>query len=100
MYEFHYNYIKIKYNANLLFTDTDRLVYEIKTNDVCEHFYKDKKLFDFSHYPKDSKFFDPINKSVIDKMKAELKEKQICDFLGLKSKIYYSKIIDLDNEEN
>ena len=31
MYEFHYDYIKIKYgnNAKLLFTDSDRLMYEI-----------------------------------------------------------------------
>ena len=34
MYEFIYNYIKRKYNANLSFTDTDSLVYEIETNDV------------------------------------------------------------------
>ena len=29
MYELHHNYIKSKYNANLLFTDTDSLVYGI-----------------------------------------------------------------------
>ena len=46
MYEFHYKYIKRKYNANLLFTDTDSLIYEIKTEDVYEDFYKDKNLFD------------------------------------------------------
>ena len=34
MYESHYKYIKRKYNANLLFSDTDKLVYEIETNDV------------------------------------------------------------------
>ena len=46
MYEFHYNYIKNKFYADLLFTDTDRLVYEIKTKDFYEDFYSDKDLFD------------------------------------------------------
>ena len=50
MYEFHYKYIKNKYNAKLLFTDTDSLVYEIKT-DVSEDFYRGKSMFDFSDYP-------------------------------------------------
>ena len=31
MYEFHYKYIKSRFDANLLFTDTGSLVYEIKT---------------------------------------------------------------------
>ena len=34
MYEFHYNYIQSKYNAKLLFIDTDILVYEIEIKDV------------------------------------------------------------------
>ena len=36
MYEFHYDYIKNKYgnNSTLLFTDTDNLMYEIKTENV------------------------------------------------------------------
>ena len=38
MYELHYKYIKIKYNAKLLFTDTESLVYEINTDDVYEDF--------------------------------------------------------------
>ena len=51
MYEFKYKYIKSKFDANLLFTDTDSLVYEIKTEDVYEDFYKGKNFFDFSDYP-------------------------------------------------
>ena len=51
MYEFHYKYIGRKFDAKWLFTDTDRLVYEIKTKDVYEDFYEDKNLFDFSDYP-------------------------------------------------
>ena len=49
MYEFHYDYIKNKYgnNSRLLFTDTDSLVYEIKTEDVYKDFSSNKELFDF-----------------------------------------------------
>ena len=38
--EFHYDYIKNKNDSksNLLFTETDSLMYEIKTEDVWEDF--------------------------------------------------------------
>ena len=39
MYEFHYKHIKRKFDSKLLFTDTDSLVYEIKTEEVYEDFY-------------------------------------------------------------
>ena len=46
MYEFHYDYIKNKYDnsSKLLFTDTDSLMYEIKTEDVYEDFSNNKCL--------------------------------------------------------
>ena len=88
MYEFHYKYIKNKFDAKLLFTDTDSLVYDIKTKDVYEDFYLDKDLFDLSDYPLHSKFFDPVNKKVIGKMKDEFIVKTISEFGGLKSKMY------------
>ena len=56
MYEFYYKYNKSEHNANLLFSDTDSLVYEIEANDVNEH----QNLFDFSDYSEDSKFFDLV----------------------------------------
>ena len=59
----------------MLFTDTDSLTYEIKSEDVYEEFFKDKHLFDFSNYPKDLKFFDATNKKVIAKMKESQNEK-------------------------
>ena len=80
-----------------MFTDADSLVYKIKTKDVYEHFYLDKYLFDFSDYPLHLKFFDPVNKKVIGKMKDELKGKVISDFVGLKSKMY--SLISVYNEE-
>ena len=65
MYDFHYSYIKRIYDAKLLFTDTDSLVYETKTNEVYEDFCKDKDLFDFSDFSQDSKFFDLVNKKLL-----------------------------------
>ena len=35
-YGFHYNHIKRNYNAKLLFTDTDSLIYEIGTYDISK----------------------------------------------------------------
>ena len=70
MHDFHYSFIKKHFDAELLFTDTDSLTYEVKS-DVCDNFFKHKHLFDFSNYPKDSKFFDKTDKRVIDKMKDE-----------------------------
>ena len=71
MYKFHYRCIKNKFDAKLLFTDTDSLVYEIKEKDVYKRFNLNKDLFDFSDYPLHSKFFDLANKKVIGKMKDE-----------------------------
>ena len=39
MYHFHYNFIKKKFDAKLLFTETDSLTYEIKSEDVYEEFF-------------------------------------------------------------
>ena len=50
MYAFHYKDIKSKFDAKLLFTDRDSLIYKIKTEDVYEDFYQDKNLFDFSDW--------------------------------------------------
>ena len=97
MFDFHYNYIKEKYNnkAELLFTDTDSLMYHIKTKD----FYKDilsdiYKKFDTSDYPSDHKSGIPngINKKVIGMFKDEVAGKQITHFVGLRPKLYSFKI--------
>ena len=69
MYDFHYNFFKKHFDAELLFTDTGSLAYEIKSENVYEEFCQHKQFFDFSNYPKESKFFDETNKKVIGKMK-------------------------------
>ena len=88
MCDFHYNFIKKNFNAELLFTDTDSLIYEIKSENVYEEFFKWKDLFDFKNYSKDSKLFNETNKKVIGKMKDEFGGVIVSEFVGLKSKMY------------
>ena len=52
MFDFHYNFIKKHFDAELLFTDTDSLAYDIKSEDIYEEFFKHKHLFEFSNYKK------------------------------------------------
>ena len=68
----------------MLFTDTDSLTYEIKSEDVYEAFFKWKDLFDFSNYSKYSKSFNETNKNVIGKMEDEFGG----GIAGLKSEMY------------
>ena len=99
MFDFHYNYIKKKYKdkAELLFTDTDSLMYHIYTND----FYKDinpdvKSKFDTSDYPPNHKsgILTGVNKKVIGMFKDEVAGKQITHFVGLRPKLYSYKVED------
>ena len=48
MYKLFYDYIKKKYDniSKLLFTGTDSLMYETKTEDVYEDFSSDKERFE------------------------------------------------------
>ena len=95
MYKFHYDYVKNKLDAKLLFTDTDSLIYEIKG--VYQECFKDGKLFDFSGYLKDSKYCDSTNKKLLGKMKDEFNGIKIFEFIGLKSKMY--SLISVDDNE-
>ena len=94
MYDFHHNFIKKNFDAELLFTDTDSLTYEITSENVYKEFFKWEDLFDFSNYSNDSKFFDETNKKVIGKMKDKFGGVIIVEFAGLKSKMYSMKKID------
>ena len=97
MYKFYYDYMLKTFNARLLFADTDSLVYETKDKNVYEQCFKDKKLFDFSGYSKDSVYYDSSNKKTLGKMKDEFDGVKIIEFIGLKSKMY--SLISVDDKE-
>ena len=67
MYKFHYDYIKNK-NGNdskLLFTNTNSLMYEIKTEGIYEDFSTNKEMFYFNNYLTKSNYYDDSDKLVV-----------------------------------
>ena len=97
MHKFYYDFVKKKCkNPMLLFTDTDSLCIETE-EDHYEIMYEFEELFDSSNFPKDSKYFCNDNKKVQGKMNHEYGGTVICEFIGLKSKMY--SLLDVNNYE-
>ena len=99
MYNFHYGFITKKYgsDAKLLFTDTDSLCYEITTEDFYRDMFDNKEQFDLSDM-KLEQFKNSENKKVVGKFKDETQGIPICEFIGLRSKMYSIKLND-DSEK-
>ena len=95
MYEFHDDYMKLKYNdkdLTLCYMDMDSLIYSIET----DNFYKDiaddvKGRFDTSGYNPDRPLPVGLNKKVIGLMKDELGGEIITEFVTLRPKMYAYK---------
>ena len=95
MYEFHYDYMKHKYNdkdVTLCYMDMDSLIYSIKT----DGFYKDiadeiKDRFNTSGYNSSGHLPVGLNKKVIGLMKDELGGEIMTEFVTLRPKIYAYK---------
>ena len=95
MYEFHYDYVKQKYNDDkltLCYMDTDSLIYSIEMGD----FYKDianevANRFDMSGYNPDRPLPVGLNKKVIGLMKDELGGGIMTEFITLRPKMYAYK---------
>jgi hypothetical protein len=94
MYDFHYNHIMKKYGRDkikLLFTDTDSLCYNVKTDNIYEDMLKNKDLYDTSEYSKGHVLYDSTesnNSKVIGKFKDESCTHVIREFVGLRPKMY------------
>ena len=73
MYDFYYNHLEPKYGSKcqLLYTDTDSLLLDIKTEDVYKDMGDNLDYYDRSDFPKDHPLHSQTNKKVIGKMKDE-----------------------------
>ena len=96
MYEFHYDYMKCKYNDDkltLCYMDTDSLIYNIQMDD----FYKDiaddvESRFNTSGYVPDRPLPIGKNKKVIGLVKDELGGGIMSQFVTLRPKMYAYKV--------
>ena len=93
VYQFHYNYMMSKYSPDrckLLFTDTDSLTYEVRTDDIYEDMKPvAEKMFDCSDYPTSHPLYSETNKKRVGCWKDEnSSDSPISEFVGLRAKLY------------
>ena len=64
MYDFFYNHLKARYDhkCELVYTDTDSQILDIKTEDVYKDMQEHSWLYDTSNYPKDNLLYNAANK--------------------------------------
>ena len=64
MHQFWYDHLKNKYNnkVELVYTDTDSLIIQVQTDDICKDMFEDKDKYDFSEYPINHPNYDITNK--------------------------------------
>ena len=105
MYQWHYKEMPKMFpdpeQLRLIYTDTDSLVYSVKTNDLYDVFAHTPELFDFSGYDSDhqccnNNAYLKENKKRIGIMKDELDGIIITEFIALRSKLYSFEIANKD----
>ena len=66
----------------------DSWIYETETENSYDYFSENKKMFDFSNYSAESKYYDESSVLVVGKMKDDMGGVSIVKFVGLKLKMY------------
>ena len=90
MNDFFYNHLKKQYgeSCELLYTDTDSLLLEIKTEDVYKDIKANENHYNTSDYPKEHPLHSNAKKKVLGKMKDECAGTPISEIVCLRSKMY------------
>jgi len=106
MFEFHYDTMKQVYpDAEMMKTDTDSLLYYIKTDDVYLDMYNNKKIqeqIEFSNYPKNHLLFNNDRKKIPGLIQDECVDGKfvvISEYIGLRAKSYINKLYEPTENE-
>ncbi|XP_076659995.1 uncharacterized protein LOC143363934 [Halictus rubicundus] len=100
LYDFHYGYMypNLKENCKILYTDTDSVIYEIVCDDAYELLKRDINRYDTSIYAENNVYGVPIaNKKMLGLMKDENGGKIMTEFVGLRSKMYATRVRDSED---
>lgn len=100
MLTFHYDAMLSHYDVDrlkLAYTDTDSLVYQIKT--TSNYWRQEAAMFvgdhfDFSNLPPEHPCYTEKNKKVLGKFKDELDGKTLREWVALRSKMYAIRLDD------
>ena len=89
MMDFHYNTIHKNFEGkyNVLYSDTDSLVYSIQHDDIYEWIKQNKQHFDLSDSIR-TELKDNTNKKVLGKFKDEMNTLIMTEFIALNPKVY------------
>ena len=99
MYEFFYNHLKARYGQKykLIYTDTDSLILDIRTDYLCKDMQEYSWLYDTSNYPKGHLLYNDRNKKALGKMKDECGGEVINEVVAVRPKIYS---VNLEGQKN
>jgi hypothetical protein len=99
MYKFHYDTMKVQYpEALMMKTDTDSLLYYVKTNDLYKDFKEShiiQKQIVFSNYPKNHLLYNCDRKKVPGLFQDECVDGKmlvISEYVGLRAKSYANQL--------
>lgn len=97
----HYDHFLAKYGRfrlTLCMTDTDSLLYHIRTEDLHRDL-KEMGIVEFGNYPKDHPYYDTKNAGKLFYLKDESGGTAIKSFVGLRAKSYSLEYVDEKNNK-
>jgi hypothetical protein len=100
MYKSYYNHFTVVFkNVRILFSDTDSLFMSFTTENRNTELTNASYIMDFSNYPKTHELFNTSHKKQLGYFSDEMGGRDICEFIGIRSKCYAIKSLSEKNAE-